>query len=609
MRNGCSMIELVMLARRPMAARCCDFRAWSAWLAILPLLAGCASEPPETVVPPADAVATWSGGFLSLPEVESAFAEARSRACSRARRGGGLEELVPCYRELAEEQVLERLVLSEVEDVDAAIADLENYKQLRRQAFLEAFTLRLSDQVEIDDGEIEAHFEAHREDYRRPGTVNLANIFRRHDDPARPEDTLKFLRALKERFEAGETFDALAREASHSETRLRGGEVGQVREGELPARLEKIAFGLGDGEVSDPIRVRDGAVLLHVRGVVEGVEPSLAGAQERIRRELAAKRVENMVSERAAVQEPPPDALVLELEELIEALDRGDPEGVVLEIDGDRLQAGDFRRLARLGARQAGELAEAARDRLAELYLDQKEQRLLALGLVESADSELADAAKERLRRVAISQLVDERLQGDMEQQIEEETLRGYFEDNRHHYQSPLRFNLRVWNVPFGDDPPAQQRRMEALRERLVAGELDLTAATAELAGGIDDLGWREFDSLTEDIPGKARTYLMEVEVGGFSAPYQQDDALHLIQLVEREEPRPLAYEEAAARVRTDYLVRFGQELYRRVAEERLDAVEFAFAEEVVRRLLTGPGEETLLPEPDERPAAPKTAL
>ncbi|MEE8524491.1 MAG: DUF1028 domain-containing protein, partial [Thermoanaerobaculia bacterium] len=560
-------------------------------LPILALVAACAGEPPEPATPPAEAVAIWDGGALTLGDVESAFAQVRTPACRRARRGG-LDELVPCYRELAEGLALERLVLAEIVDVEAALESLEGYDQLRRHAHVETYLLRVRDEIEIGDAESEARFESDPGRYRRPGAADLANIFRRHDDPARPGDTLAFLRTLKERFEAGETFDALAREYSHSETRSRGGLVGQVTEDRLPERLRRVVFALREGDVSDPVRVRGGAVLLYVQALADPVEPSLADAERRIRREVRAERVENAISARVAGRQPPAGSLVLELDELVEALDTGDPERTVLDVAGDRLRAGGLRRLAGLGTGRAADLEDEDRDRLAERYFREKETRLLALELVDDDDPELHAAAAAHLRQVAVAQLVDERLRGGMEQLIEddEDRLRSYFEDNRHHYQSFLRFKLRLWSLPFDDNPPGQLRRMEASRERLAAGEIDLAAASDELGGSVDDLGWRQLDALPDGIPRKARTYLLEVGAGGFSVPYQQDNALHLIELVERDDPRPLEYEEAADQVRADYLARFQQELYRRIAEERLDAVGFAFDEAALRRLLTPPG-------------------
>ncbi len=576
----------------------------TAWI-LLALLAAC-GDPPRPAEPLADAIATWNGGGVGFAEVESDFATSRVLTCLKARRGGGLEELVPCYRELAEGIALEALVLAEVGDLDRALEDLgedgEDFRQLRRHAFRDVYLRRLRLGVEISDAEIEAAYAADPESFRRPGQLTLSNIFRRHEDPARPQATEAFLRGIKQHFEAGETFDALAREVSHSETRLRGGQVGRVSEDDLPARLARVAFALGDGEVSEPVRVEGGAVLLYVQGVVDGVEPSLEQARGPLRRQLTTRRVEQAIVERVAGREPPPGSRVLGLEELVSALDGDDPEAAVLEVGGDRLSAGDFRRLAGLGPRDSAAAVDAeGRDRLADVYYWQEQQALLALELVDSADAELRQEAEEHLRKEAVSLLVDRRIQGEMARGIdaEEQKLRSYFDDNRHHYQSPLRFKLRLWSLPFGDDPPAQLRRMEALRDRLAAGELELEAAAAELGGSVEDLGWREFDRLEAEIPSKARTYLMEVGERGWSVPYQQDDALHLIRLDGRDDPRPLEYQEAAERVREDYLRRFERELYRRTAGERLNAAGFVFDEDAVRRSLA-PEEEPSVADPTE---------
>ncbi len=560
-----------------------------AWLLAL-VLVGCEGDAPRGVAESSpDAVATWKGGALTLSEVESSFATARIPVCRQARRQGGVEQLVTCYRELATGLALEGSLLAEIDDVEASLASLEDYELLRRRIYAEVWTQRLQDQIEIDEADIEARFEADPGSYRRPGAVHLSNIFRRHDDPARPEATLAFLLGLKQRFATGETFDALAREYSQSETRSRGGRVGRVNEDDLPEGLRRIAFALPAGEVSDPIQVRGGAVLLYVHDMVAPSEPTLTEAAPQIRRELTSVRVTEAITAQAAGRELPDGSLVLGIDELVAALEGGDPEQVVLDVAGDRLEAGGLRRLAALGTGAAG-VDDLARDRLAEIYSREKERRLLALELTESADSELRAAAEEPLREVAITRLVDERLRGEMEKQLDDETLRRYFDDNRHHYQSPLRFRLRAWDLPFGDDPPTQLRRMEEMHQRLTAGDIELDAA-AELGGRVTDLGWRGLDDLPESIPQKARTYLLDLGGKGFTIPYQQDDALHLLELVERAEPQPLEFDEVAEQVQEDYLARFQQHLYRQVAEARLASVGFIFDEEAVRRLLAPPTE------------------
>ncbi len=565
------------------------------WIPLVLLLAACGGGPEEPVAVPADAVAAWQGGGLGLSEIENAFADARTPACVAARRrGGGLEDLLPCYRQLAEGLALERLVLAEIDDLDSAIDGLENAGELRRHTFLELHQRRLRDEIEIeiDDGEIETRYENDRERYRRPGRLTLHNLFRRHRDPVKPQETEAFLAELKKRFLAGETWSELARAHSESETRLRGGLVGGVEEGKLPTRLERIAFALEPGGVSEPIPVSGGAVLLHVTNVVAGAELSLDEARRQIRRQLLSERIAAANETKIGGREPPAGSVVLAGDELLATLDAGDPERIVLEIAGDRLTAGELRVIARLGPEaRAAELDDEGRERLEATVGQLRDRQLLYLALAESADAELQRHAAEHLRREGTSALVDALLQEEMGVIVDADpaALESYYEDNRPHYQSPLRFRLEVWDLPFGVDPPGQLRRMEELRERVAVGELELAAAAGELGGTVGDLGWREFDALGDEIPRKAREYLLQATAGGLAVPYQQDDALHLIEITERDEPRSLDYDQVAERVRADYLERFEQEIYRQVLGARLAAAGFVFDDDAVRRLLGGP--------------------
>ncbi len=572
------------------------------WISIAMLLCACGGEPESdrgTGGAPAgdearsaEAVATWQGGSLAFAEIEEKVPAARTPACLKARHnagGGSLDELLPCYQDVAQGMALERLILAELEDVDRAIEELEIYPNLRRQALLEAHLRRSRQAIEITDAEAEAYYEANQERYRQPASLNLSNIFKRHDDPQEPEATVAFLNTLKERFLAGETFESLAREHSESETRLRGGEVGRVTEGQLPPALAKVAFSLGEGEVSDPIRVRGGAVLLYTRNVLEGLELSLGEVRRSIINELRNQRLEEEISERAAGREPPPGSTTLAPDDLVAALDGDDPELVVLEIGEMPLTAGQLRAVAGLGpAAAAADLDDDGRQRLTEVYQAQMNRRFLLHDLLEAEDPELLDEAQELARERGRAQLLDGRLRDQIWQLIDDdpEKLRRYWEDNRHHYQSSPRFKLWRWRLPLDADPPQQLRRMEELQRALVAGTLDLTAAAGELGGTVEDLGWREFNALGEELTQKAQTYLLEIGDSGFSVPYQDDEALHVLWLEQREEPRELSYEEAQERVRNDYFARFQKELYDRARDDLLSSHGFAFDQQAVRRLV-----------------------
>ena len=582
------------------------------WLIIAALGVGweCSPSqtPAESTVP--DPVAHYDGGQLSFADVERRMSTARTPACrlARQRRGGGaVDALIPCYRELAERLAIERLILAEVPDLEKAIEGLgERYYELRQRAFLNPYFRRLLQDIEVSDEEVAAHFEANRERYRRAKTLTLWNIYRRHQDPTKAEETLELLRRLKERFLAGETFAALAREHSHSETRLRDGLVGSVTEGRLPERLEQIAFALADGEVSDPVTVSDGAILLHVRHGVEGSSPSLDEVQQRIRQELRGQKQQERIQKRTAARKLPADATALSPKGLIAALDSDDADRVVFEIGHVRITVAQFRQQARLAsAAEAADLDEETRQALLDTYQAQVTRQKLVLELLDSAEASLREEAEEQLESDGGSALVEEQLRTEVWKLIDSdpELLRLFYDDNRPHYQTPLRFKLHTLDLPLDEDVPKQLERLEQLRGALMRGELEPAAAAARVGGEFRALDWVAFDDLAELLPDKAHKYLLQLEteaeaqgdrqVSGFSVPYHQDEALHLLWVEERQEPQPLPYEEVDEQVREDYFERFQQELSTQVLTTRLNAANFVFDEEKVRLLLL----------PDDEPA------
>lgn len=569
-------------------------------IAILVTACGCSpsDSPAESTVQ--DPVAHYEGGQLSFGDLEARVSSSRTQTCRTARRsrgGGSLDGLIPCYQEMAERLAFERLIAAEIPDIDKAIEGLgEPYQVLRQRAYVSSFNRRAFRETEVTDEEIAADFETHRDRYRRPRTLTLWNLFRRHENPAQPKQTHAFLRNLKKRFLAGETFAALAREHSQSETRLRDGLVGSIREGQLPPRLEKIAFALADGEVSDPVPVAGGAVLLHVRQSVEGGSPNLDEVRVRIRQQILSRKVQELVKQRSAGRQLPPDAIVLDTDELLAALDGDDEDRVVLAIAYTKLTAKEFRGRAHLPlSARATDLDEDARQVLLDNYQALITPHLLFLELLDSDDAELREEAETRVRTDGTLRLVDEQILTEIGKVVDSDPalLRLYYDDNRPHYQSPLRFKLHILDLPFGDDPPGQLKQLEQLRQSLLKGELEPAAAATRMGGDFRDLGWVAFDSLAELVPDKALKYLLQVdkqaegvETSGFSVPYQQDRALHLLWLEERQEPQTQTYEEVQAQVREDYLLRFQQELSAQVIKSRLEASEFVFDEEAVRQLL-----------------------
>ena len=73
----------------------------------------------------------------------------------------------------------------------------------------------------------------------------------------------------------------LARANSDSETRANDGQVGWVDRGAMAPQLDRVVFSLKEGEVSEPVAVPSGAVLLYAREGGPGEELRLQGRQGR----------------------------------------------------------------------------------------------------------------------------------------------------------------------------------------------------------------------------------------------------------------------------------------------------------------------------------------
>lgn len=561
-------------------------------LCVLSGLVACHEKEP----PPPDVIATWRTGVVSLSEVEERLPRTQAPECVAARRGGGaVDLLVPCYRQIVNDLVIEKGVSKSLQDRQETV-----WKRLgtpgdviRRQVTIATFYRLLRQSIEISDEAIEARFADDPGRFRRRGSLTLWNLFRRHEDPEEPQRTLEFLNGLKERVESGETFSELAREYSQSETRLRDGLVGTVSEDDLPPRLAEVAFALEDGEVSDPIAVRGGAVLLQARQIVQGMDLDLSAARSRIQQQLRSEQLEAEVEARVAETQLPADSMVLDGPSLLTALDSEDADAPVLTVGRVTISAAELRQQAGISeAVRVSHLDDDSRARLLTLYEGEKKAAILFSNLETASDPlalEVREKAQAQIEQAALAAVVEDELRSAMTERIDQDPdeLRQYFEDNRHHYQSPLRFKLRLWSLPFGPDPPAQLKSMERAREQLTSGELSLDQAAEDLGGSIIEIEPSELEALTE-IPPKGQAYLLQTESGGYTVPYQQDQALHMAQLVERLEPELLSYDDARLRVREDYLDRFQQRLRRQVVDDRLAEEQLVFLEDTLRQLLVG---------------------
>lgn len=124
-------------------------------------------------------------------------------------------------------------------------------------------------------------------DFTKPPTVTLQEILVKEDAGGLAAAT-----QLATRARGGEDFQQLARQHSAAPSRANGGDIGQIAKGDMDPALEKVAFALPVGGVSEPLQVSDGYRLVKVVAKTEGSTTPYDTAKERVRDKIMMSRFE-----------------------------------------------------------------------------------------------------------------------------------------------------------------------------------------------------------------------------------------------------------------------------------------------------------------------------
>ncbi len=143
----------------------------------------------------------------------------------------------------------------------------------------------LEPKVVVTDTETRADYDARKAEFSHPGTVQLREILVKGDDARTRAEEL----AAKAR--AGEDFGDLARTHSMAPSKGSGGELGKLARGEMNPDLEKVAFALPAGAVSDPIPSGDGYRILKIEAKADASVTPFDEVKDGIRRTLGEKKM------------------------------------------------------------------------------------------------------------------------------------------------------------------------------------------------------------------------------------------------------------------------------------------------------------------------------
>ncbi len=156
-------------------------------------------------------------------------------------------------------------------------------------------SVKVRNKVKVTDEDVKNYWQTHPQEFRAGEEVRVRHIFLSlsHDAPgAEVERVRARVEKALARLRAGEDFARVAREISEGPSAKEGGELGWLKRGTVQPEVEKVAFALRSGEVSDPVRTRAGYQILRVEERRGGGIRPLADVKDEIRDRLMNEQIE-----------------------------------------------------------------------------------------------------------------------------------------------------------------------------------------------------------------------------------------------------------------------------------------------------------------------------
>ena len=163
--------------------------------------------------------------------------------------------------------------LGSLDDLEKAArsqgVNFEDFKAKIRNQLLTQQVVRdeVGRRLQLSQADEDAYYQAHLKEFEQPEQVRLSEILVPLPETATPAEIVQAERkanGLKTEVMQGGDFAAVAKKSSQGPSAAQGGELGLFKRGTLAKVLEDQTFDLKPGESTQPIRTRQGFVILKV---------------------------------------------------------------------------------------------------------------------------------------------------------------------------------------------------------------------------------------------------------------------------------------------------------------------------------------------------------
>jgi len=172
----------------------------------------------------------------------------------------------------------------------------EEYKQSMKNQIItqQVIGREVGSRMNLTKDDEMKYYEAHKNELARPEEIRLSEILvaTKSDDPKQIEAAQTTVQSLLADIRKGTSFEDAAKKSSEGPTAKRGGDLGYFSRGKLAKQLEDTTFGMKVGDVSEPIRTKQGFVLLKVTEHHDAGIPAFNDIEPKIQDALYSERIE-----------------------------------------------------------------------------------------------------------------------------------------------------------------------------------------------------------------------------------------------------------------------------------------------------------------------------
>jgi peptidyl-prolyl cis-trans isomerase D len=185
---------------------------------------------------------------------------------------------------------------------EAHAAQYVNPEEVRIE-YLELSRKEAAGAEEVTDDEIQRRYEANKATFFTPEQRQASHILLSLPADASADAVKAAMdraRDLRARVQPGESFGELAKvESQDPGSAAQGGDLGYFSRGMMVPVFEEAAFGMKEGEISEPVRSDFGVHLIQLTGIRPAAGKPLEAVRDQLRQEIQYEKAEKAYFERA----------------------------------------------------------------------------------------------------------------------------------------------------------------------------------------------------------------------------------------------------------------------------------------------------------------------